>query len=101
MTVGIQGKCGSCVTEIFLDSLHIITGLEGSNCVRVAKIVEADVGHAQFCHHQFEGPVSCLGCDAVSGLICKYQTRFFMRSFLNASQQVHGHDISCKTFPQG
>ena len=40
--------------------------------------MEADVGHAQFGHLQFEGTVCSLGCDAVSGLICEYQTGLFV-----------------------
>ena len=63
---------------IFLDSFGIVTGSEGSHCVRVTKIMEASLGHTQFCYYQFERPVSCLGCDPVTGLIREYQTGFFV-----------------------
>ena len=78
MTVNIQGKCGCCVAQVFLDRLRIVTGSEGSDCVRVAKVMEADLGHAQFCHNQLECPVRCLGCDPVTGLIREYQAGFFV-----------------------
>ena len=78
MAIGIQGKCSGCMAEILLDCLHIVTGTERSNCIRVAKVMEADQGHPQFCHNQLECPVSCLGSDPVSGLIREYQTGFFV-----------------------
>ena len=78
MTVSIQCKRGSCVTQILLDSLHIVTGAERSNCVRVAKVMKSGFGHTQFGHHQLECPASCLGSDPVSGLVREYQTGLFV-----------------------
>ena len=88
MTVHSQGKSGSCVTQIFLNRLHIITGFEGNHCVRVAKIMEADFGHVQFCHHQFECSVSCLGRDPASGLICEYQIKDFEKIVSPQSERL-------------
>ena len=72
MTVHIKGKSGSCVTQILLDSLHIVTGFEGNNGIRVAQIVKSHGRHPQFTDHQFEGPVQCLGCDACTELYINF-----------------------------
>ena len=78
MAVDIQGKGSCCVAQVFLDGLHIVIGLERSNCVRVTKSAKAGFGYTRFCHHQFECPVSCLRCDTMPGLIRKYQAGFFV-----------------------
>ena len=64
------------MAQIFLYGLHIVTGFQGNNCVRVAKIVEADPLHPKLCHNDFECPVQCLGCDPVSNFVRKDQIVF-------------------------
>jgi len=64
MTVHIKGKSSGCVTQILLNSLHIVTGFERNNGIRVAQIVKSHGRHPQFTDHQLECPVQSLGCDA-------------------------------------
>ena len=76
MTVHIEGECGGCVTQILLYGLHIVTGFERNNGIRVAEIVKSHGRHPQFSDHQFECPVQCLGCDACTELVRKDKTVF-------------------------
>ena len=76
MTVHIEGKSSGCVTQILLYGLHIITGFERNNGIRVARFVKSHGRHSQFTDHQLECPVQRLGCDACTELVCEDETVF-------------------------
>ena len=74
MTINIQGECRGSMAQMFLHRFNIITSTDRGYSKRVAQIVEAGIGSANFCDNLFKFQIDGLMLQVMPQLISKHKT---------------------------
>lgn len=76
MAIYIQGKSGSCMSQILLNGLDIISGFDGSNGIGMAQIVKASSRGANLRDDNLKIPIYDLRTHMLPQLVRKHEAQY-------------------------
>ena len=77
MSIDIQRKRRCRMSKVPLNRLDIITGMDRCNCIAVAKIVEASLGHTDRCDNALVAVIHIVRRNMTAQLVCKDKAAVF------------------------